>query len=185
MQREAFRIDVSRLRAANASLAHERVAPVTEDERVLLDAREALALLLQGVLDLEQVGEVGIGVEAEFELDRLGVVIQDSDVLVEAVADRAVAMDGHRWVLVDRSRRRDEEMFRREVLRLVSREHLERRAVRRQMPEREEASVAVEEAVRLVGRCVDVAAQVADEEGRAVEDADRVLCHVPAPWVAA
>ena len=42
----------------------------------------------------------------------------------------------------------------------------------------QEARVLVEEAVRLVGPRVDVAGAVRDDERGAVEDADRIACHL-------
>src|SRR5207248_1181347 len=54
-EREPMVVDVGRLRAADARLAHEVVATVTEDERVLLEACVALTPLLERVLDLEEV----------------------------------------------------------------------------------------------------------------------------------
>src|SRR5439155_21470748 len=72
---------------------------------------------------------------------------------------------------------RDEEELRLEVLRFVSRERLECLAVQPEDPAGEEARVAEEETVRLVERRFDVAAAVADQKRRAIEDADLVMRH--------
>ena len=61
----------------------------TRAEPPVLDPRRVRALLLQRVLDLEQVGEVAAGLEPDGEVDRLVVVVQDRQLLVEAVADGA------------------------------------------------------------------------------------------------
>jgi hypothetical protein len=101
-------------------------------------------------------------------------VVHDCDVLVEAVPDLALADHGQVRVLVVRPRGQVEEELGREVVDVLGREHLRRPAVHRQPPAREEAGVTVEETVRRIGPGIDVAAAVADDEGRAVEDADGV-----------
>jgi hypothetical protein len=169
VQRQAALVDRRRLRAADDRLAPEVVAPVAEDERLALDAAVVLALLAQGVLDFEQVGEVGRRLDAKRQLERLGVVVEHRDVFVDPVADQALADQRDRVPAGN-----GQEELRREVLRLVPREHPRPGAVDGQQPAREEARVAKEEAVRLVGRGVHVSARVADEERAAVEDADRV-----------
>jgi hypothetical protein len=178
--REAALVDARRLRHPDPRLAHEVAAPVAEHERVALDAAIALAGLRERVLDLEQVGEVRVGVEPELELERLDVVVEHRDVFVEAVADRPVAVYRDRRVLVDGPGGRHEEVLRCEVLRLVGREDVQRRPVRRQLPARKETCVSVEEALGLVGRGIDVPAKVTDEERAAVEDADRLRRHLRA-----
>jgi hypothetical protein len=78
-------------------------------------------------------------------------VVDHGHVLVEAVADGALADDRRARVLVHVAARRDEEELRAEVSGLVGREHLQRLTVRAQRPAGEEPRIAVKEAVRLVG----------------------------------
>jgi hypothetical protein len=99
-------------------------------------------------------------------------VIHDGERLEESVSDHALADDRDVGVLVDRSHQRHEEEARREVLHVVDREDVEAPAVHAQLPARQVPCVLEEEAVRLVGRGLDVAPTVADDEVVAVEDAD-------------
>ena len=88
-----------------------------------------LALLLQRVLDLEQVGEVAARLEPNREADRLVVVVEDRQLLVEAVADGAPANHRQLRVDVDRARTGHEEEAGLEVLQVVDRERVEPLAV--------------------------------------------------------
>jgi hypothetical protein len=78
-----------------------------------------LTLLGKSILDLEQVGEVRSSFEVEVELERFGGVIEDDDVFVEAIPNRALAHDRERGLVVRRFRRRHEEELRREVVDIV------------------------------------------------------------------
>ncbi len=158
-------------------LARERPPLVTEQQPPVLDPRVVAPFLLKRILDLEQVGEIAGCVDPDLEVDRLRVVIQDRQFLVEAVADGAPPDHGQLGIDVDRPRARNEEEARLEVLQVVDRERIEPLAVHCQDPRREEAVVEREETGRVGERCLDVAARVADDEGVAVENLDEVVVH--------
>ena len=168
-QRQPVVVQLRGLRRADACLADVVVALVAEHERPVVDAAIALPILRQRVLDLEQVGEVGVGLEPQGELERIRVVVQHGDVLVEPVADHTLADHRDRACSL-----RDEEELRVEVIGLVSREDAERLAVRGQAPPGQEAGVAEEKALRVAWRGVDIPAAVAHEERAPVEDAQGV-----------
>ena len=100
----------------------ERLPAVPEHEAFLVDLRVVAPLLDQGVLDLEQVGEVAGGIDANGQVGRLLVVVQDRELLVEAVSDGPPADHRELRVDVDGARARDEEETRLEVLQVVDRE---------------------------------------------------------------
>ena len=110
-------------------------------------------------------------------MDGLLVVVQDRQLLVEAVADRALADHRELRVDVDGAGAGHEEEARLEVLQVVDRERVEPLTVHRQHPLREEAGVEGEEAGRVAERRLDVAARVADDERVAVEDLDETVVH--------
>ena len=121
-------------------------------------------------LDREDVREVGPELERELEGDRLHRLVLDDHVVLHAVADEAVPDDRERVLRQAAGERVAQEEGGREVLDLARREQQRRGAVDGQAEPREEARVVGEQAVRLAG---DVAALVADAEGRAFEDRQR------------
>ena len=93
------------------------------------------AELLERVLDLEQVGEVAARRRSRtVEVDRLVLVVEDRQLLVEAVPDRPLPDHRELGVDVDRPGARDQEEARLEVLQVVDRERVELLAVDRQDP---------------------------------------------------
>ena len=92
-ERHALLVDGRGLARRDERLAHELLAPVAEHEAVGTDLAVQLAGLLQRVLHLEQVGEVGGGVDAQPYVHRFRRVVEDDHVLVQAVAHRAAADD--------------------------------------------------------------------------------------------
>ena len=84
-------VDAGRRRGGDDRLALERLAGVLQEQPAVLDPRGVAPDLLERVLDLEQVGEVAGGVDPDRELDRLVLVVEDRQLLVEPVADRALA----------------------------------------------------------------------------------------------
>ena len=110
-------------------------------------------------------------------LDRLLVVVEDRQLLVEAVADRAAPDHRELRVDVDRPRAGHEEEAGLEVLEVVDRERVQPLAVDGQHPLRQEAGVEREQAGRdrsATPRCRRV---VADDERVAVEDLDEAVAH--------
>ena len=164
-------------------LAHEVLSPIAQHEAAVADLAVQLALLLQRVLHLEDVREIGVRGEVQANPDGLGRVVQHDQVLVDAVADRALANHRELGVLVDRPRGRVEEELRREVIDVVRGQHLERTPLDRQDPSRQESGVAMEQPVGLIGPGVDVSPPVTDDEGASIQDADRVARHRnPPAW---
>src|SRR6185503_18531052 len=135
------------------------------------------ALLLERVLDLEQVGEVAARIEADAQIHGLVGMVEDRQLLVEAVADGAAPDHRQLRVDVDRPGAGDEKEARLEVLEVVDRQRIHPLAVDRQDPLREEARVVREEAGRIGERRLDVSARVADHERVAVEDLDAAVAH--------
>ena len=183
-ERETVLVDAGRLRRGDRRLALERLALVAEDELAVVDPRVVRAHLGQGVLDLEQVGEVARGLEADGEVGRLVAVADDRQLLVEAVADRPLADDRELGVDVDGAGRGNQEEACLEVLEIVGREGVQPDVVDRQDPRREEAGVVREQAGWIGLRSLDVAALVADDERVAVEDPDEGRRHRSAPPLA-
>src|ERR687888_570625 len=68
----------------------------------------------------------------------------------------------------------DQEELGAEVLDVVGRERLQRLIVQAEPPAREEPGIPVEQAVRLVGAGLDVPTSVTDDEGAAVQNAQRI-----------
>ena len=130
-------------------LADVGLALVAEHQTAVVDPAVVLALLLERVLDLEQVGEVAVGLDAHGQVDRLVVVVEDRELLVEAAADGALADHRQLGVDVDGAGARDEEEARLEVLQVVDRERVEPLAVDGEHPLRQEARVEREEAGRV------------------------------------
>jgi hypothetical protein len=142
-----------------------------------LQLRVVLALLHQGVLDLEQVGEVSTGVDADEQVDRLVVVVEEGQFLAEPVADRAPA--DHRELRVDvhRAGAGDQEEPRLEVVEIVDGQRTEPLAVDREYPGRDVPGVEREETGRVGGRRVDVTTRVADHERVPLQDLDKAIGH--------
>ena len=170
-------VDAGRRRRGDDGLALEGLALVGQMELAVLDPRCVGAQLLERVLDLEQVGEVAGGVDPDLQVDGLVLMVEDRQLLVEAIAHRPLADDRQLGVDVDRPGPGHEEEARLEVLEVVDRQRVEPLAVDRQHPARQEPRVEREESRRLGGRCLDVAALVADDERVAVEDPDDLASH--------
>ena len=91
LEGNAVLVNSARRRGRDLGPTPECLALITEYELAAVDARLVRSLLLQCVLDLEEVGEVACGVDPNRQLDRLIFVIQDRQLLVEAVADGALS----------------------------------------------------------------------------------------------
>ena len=174
-------VDARRRRGGDDGLAPEGLALVAEMELAVLDPRVVGPELLERVLDLEQVREVAGGVDPDLEVDGLVLMVEDRQLLVEAVAHGPLADDRQLGVDVDRAGPGHEEEARLEVLEVVDRERVELLPVDRQHPAREEPRVEREESRRFGRRRLDVTALVADDEGVAVEDPDDLVQPSSAP----
>jgi hypothetical protein len=135
------------------------------------------SLFLERILDLEQVGEVAGRVDADLEAYRLALVVQDPELLVEAVGHLALADNRQLGVDVDGAGGRHQEEASPEILQVVGGQGLQALIVDRQRPAGQEASVEREKAGRIGQRRLDVTAIVADHEGVALEDLDQVVAH--------
>ena len=93
------------------------------------------------------------------EVDRLVVVVEDRQLLVEAAADGALADHRELGVDVDGAGAGHQEEAGLEVLQVVDRQGVEPLAVDREHPLREEARVEGEQAGRVGHRRFDVAAR--------------------------
>ena len=138
-------VHLRRLRRRDPRRPGERLALVRQDELAVLDVRLVRPLLLERVLDLEEIGEVGFGVDTDRQLDGFVFVVQDRQVLVKAVADGALSDDRQLGVHVHGSSPGHEEEARLEVLQIVLGERVELLPVDRQQPFRQEARVEREQ----------------------------------------
>jgi hypothetical protein len=119
---QAGLVDGSWRRGRDPGLALVGVPAVPEHQAVADDPRLVTALLPERVLDLEQVGEVARGVDADVEADRLVLVIEYPELLVEAIGHLTLADDRERGVDVDRAATRHQEEPGLEVLQVVGRQ---------------------------------------------------------------
>ena len=157
---------------AQAGAAAEAVLLEAQRERALADLDPRPVLVRAGLLRLENIGEVGREAEVEPEQALLGRVLGDDDVLVRALGDEAVALDGERRVLA--LGRRDDAA--REVVDRPARERLQRLSVYEQPPFGHVSDVVEEESFRLVG--LDVAVLLREEERALVESSSWAMARL-------
>ena len=100
-----------------------------------------MPFLVERVLDLEQVGEVRAGLDPHGQVDRLVVVVEHGELLVEAVADRALPDHRQLGVDVDGAGAGDQEEPGLEVLQVVDGQRVEPLAVDGEHPLRQEPGV--------------------------------------------
>ena len=177
LEGQALRVDHRRLVGSDPRLACEGLPLVTEHQAVVLDDVRVVTLLLQGVLDLEEIGEVRSHLDPHLERHRVGPMIQDGQGLVEPLGHRAPTDDRHVGVDVDRAGPRHQEEACLVVLQVVGRERVEPLAVDGQHPSREVTGVEREQPGRVGERGLDVTPLVADHEDVAVEDLDEFFAH--------
>jgi hypothetical protein len=151
-------------------------------EAVLIDPVAVRPLLLQCVLDLEQVREVRVRIDSYGELDRFLGVVQDGELLVEAIPDRPLADHGQLRVDVHGAGPRHQEEPGLEVLQVVDGERVEALAVHGEHPGRQESGIEGEQARRIGERCLDVTARIAHDESVPVEDLDDPVAHDRPPF---
>ena len=176
--REALAGDGRRTARGDHDRALEAPVLVGQHERAVVVVKRDLARRHDAVLDLEQVGEVGVDLHRHAQLADGVAVVGDGDLLHPHVVDEPPAHDRAGRGIVGAHAGREEEAG--GVVRvLVEAEQLQRRRVDAQDPARDEAGVLREEAVLapLVG--AHVAEAVADEERAAVQDAQRALRQAP------
>jgi hypothetical protein len=177
---ETALVDLPRRRRRDLRRALERLAHVAEEELAVLDPSRVRAFLLERVLDLEEVREVAARVDPHDQVDRLGVVVQDRQLLVEPLRDDAAPDDRQLRVDVDGAGAGHEEEARLEVVEVVGRQRVQPLPVHAQHPPRQEAGVEREEPRRVGEARLDVAARVADDERVPVEDLDgAAVAHRP------
>jgi hypothetical protein len=147
----AVGVDVGGDGGVDEGLAAVGLAFVAEQQQVAVDAGVVLALLLEVVLDLEQVGEVGGGVQAQAQRDGGGAVVEDGEFLAEAVDDLAAADDRQGRVDVDGAGAGHEEEPGLEVVQVVGRQRVEAVPVQGEHPAGQVAGVPGEQAVGFGG----------------------------------
>ena len=174
---QAVGVDRRRLARRDDRLAPVGFPHVGEHEAPTLDPSGVLALLLESILDLEQVGEVTSRLDPNRQIHWLVVVIQDRQLLVESMGDSPATDHRELRVDVDRSGSRNEEEAGFEVLQVVRGECVQPIAVHGEDPLREEARIEREEAGRVGERRLDVSIVVADDERVPVEDLDQLAAH--------
>src|SRR5439155_3919221 len=148
-----------------------------EHQLAVFDRPRVRALLLEGVLHLEQIREIGGRVDPDGEIDRLLVVVEELQLLVEAVADGTLADDGRIRVDVNGASSRYEEEVGLEVVEVVSGKRIQPVPVHGENPLGEKAGVEREQPRRIARRCLDVPGPIADDERVAVEDLDDAVRH--------
>src|SRR5579872_1034276 len=136
-----------------------------------------LALLGLRVLDLEQVCEVGVGVQVDAQLRRLRALVADQDLLRKSRADGPLSHDRELRVDVDGARSGHEEELHLVVLKVVGGEYVRNQAVDRQDPAGQKPRIPGEQPFGVAEGRVDVAGPIADDEVVAFEDADRLTTH--------
>src|SRR5438309_6434334 len=114
---------------------------VAEQQPVAVDPVVVLSALLERVLHLEKVCEVGCRIDAHVEVHRVVVVIEDRDRLEEPVSDGA--LPNYRQLRVDvyGPGRGHQEEPRLEVLDIVDRQRVETSAIDGEQPFRQESSI--------------------------------------------
>ena len=157
---------------AQAGAAAEAVLLEAQRERALADLDPRPVLVRAGLLRLEDIGEVGREAEVEPEQALLGRVVGDDDVLVRALGDETVALDGERRVFA--LGRRDDAA--REVVDRPARERVQRLFVDEQPPFGQVSDVVEEESFRLVG--LDVAVLLREEERALVESSSWAMARL-------
>lgn len=141
VEAEAVAVDGRGLGRRDPRLTNERWALVAQHEAFVFHDRLAHSLLRERVLDLEQIGEVACRVDPHREVHRCRAVVQDRQLLVEAVAHGPPPDHREISVDVDGACARDEEELRLEVLEVVDRQRREPFAGQGQDPPREEPGV--------------------------------------------
>ena len=136
---------------------------------------EELSLLLELVFHLEEIGEVGIGLDGHLDRERNLVVVENADLFLETITDRALSHHREVRVHVDGARGDRGKELDPKVVELVDGEHVGPISVHLKHELREKTGVVEEEALGVFGCCFDVASSIAHDEGVAIQNADRVL----------
>src|SRR5262245_24328151 len=176
-ERKTVRVDLRSRGRLDRRRTLERLAPVGQEEPAPSDLLPVLALLGERVLDLEEVREIASRLDPERQVDRLLVMVEHRERLVEPLGDGPPATDGQLRGGVDRAGPGYEEEPRPEVVEVVGRERVEALAVHGQHPGGKDPGVEGEQAGRVGRGRLDVSAVVADDERVAVEDVDDVRTH--------
>src|SRR5215472_16004067 len=89
-------IDFTVSRCRDCRLADECFTPVAQDQAVLLDTGVIFSLLGMRVLDLEKIGEVAAGIQANRHVDRFIFVVEERQFPVETIGYGALPYDRER-----------------------------------------------------------------------------------------
>ena len=112
--------------------------------------------------------------DAHLELDRVGSVVENDELLVESVGNDPPTDDRQVGIHIDGAGTRHEEEAGFEVLQLVDRQGVESLVVDREYPLGQEPGVEGEQTRGVGERGLDVTAPVTDDERVSVEDLDDV-----------
>ena len=139
------------LAAGDPGFTTEPVAPVPEHELPRFDTSVRRPTLGELVLDLEEVGKVGL--HGQPHLERLGLsgVIHDREMLRQPPVDAVTPDNGHRRVHVNGARPWDQEVLHLVVMQILDRQDVEATVVHQEHPLREESRVVVEQPLGIRG----------------------------------
>src|SRR5689334_21426643 len=186
LERQPLLVHAGRRRCRDVRPTLKGLALVPQHEPAVGYASRVGPFLLQRVLDLEEVGEVGARIDPNGQVDRFLVVVENLELLTKPVSDRTASDDGELRIDVDGPRPGNQEETCLEVLQVVGRQRCQPFPIHRQDPLREEAGVEGEQARRVGQRRLDVPSGIADHESIAVEDLDEPVAHAlrrpPAPF---
>src|SRR5262249_35699052 len=144
---------------------------------VSLDLVEQLPLLLELVFDLEEIGEVRVGLDDHLDIDRGICMIEECDLFGEPIPDGTPTDDREVRIDVNSSGRHGHEELNLEVLELVDGQYVGAVPVHGQHETRQESRIVEEETHRIRWCRLHVAAPIAHDEGVAFQNADGVALH--------
>src|SRR5215475_2553365 len=106
-------IDFGRDARCYPGFAHKLLSLVTENQAVAINALVELSRSLeQGVLHLEEIGEVRVGFDHDIQIDGLRFMIRNLEVFVKSSAHRALSNNRHWRIHINGPRSGNEEELR-------------------------------------------------------------------------
>jgi hypothetical protein len=177
LEGQSVLVDLRRLIGTDHRFPVEGLPLVAQHQLSVLDLAEAGAPFRAVVLDVEQVGEVAGGVDPYPQVDGVLGVVDDGDVLDEAVAHGAVTHHGQLSVDVHCRGPRHAEEPGLEVLQIINGQRAEPGAVHGQHPRRQKPGVEREQTGGIRRGGFDVAGLVTDDERVAIQKLDRGAVH--------
>jgi hypothetical protein len=167
--KKASRVDVG--------LPAEVTADVTQRHAVMLALPIELPGLGQVILDLEQIGEVGVEEQRDLDVDPFEAMVGKLQMLAQAVGHFPSADQRHRGITIYCAGGLNQVEDGLVVLQGLRGEGVELAAVEPQLPAGQVSHVAIKEAVGVPDRTGHVAQAVADHKGRTLENAHLTIRH--------